>query len=262
MAKPQYEDELFSVLTSLGREVPVKGKVEDPTEKVETVDTDVEISKILPSASPSSVSIRNCFRHPDAHPVLLDLVLLRKYGVDFLGWQGETLEHVVPQDFSSSLSHVNLSKIQACKTLHLVDSFWNQWEVFSWLTMALNGIPPDFEIMQVPTTAMAAVAVDIANRVRTDVPWSGEVKAFIRTLMEHDGIHVTLSPLEFVDPTSIEAINIPLITSRWGDVRASNKVPQEESVEGEQLRRMLVVHNYVREFQDKLRDQLEILRHV
>jgi hypothetical protein len=226
------------------------------------VDTDVEIQTVTTSASPSTVTVKNCFRHPEAHPLILDMVLLRRYGPEFLGWQAETLEHVIPQDFGTSLSHVNQSKIQACRTLHLVDSFWQQWEVFSWLTMALNGVPPDFEIMQVPTVAQAAVAIDIAARIRTDVPWSSEVKTFLQSVMDHDGVHVAVAPFDIIQPSPLDTVNTAEILTRWPDVRATNRIPTDETVEGEQLRRLLTVYDYVRDYQNRLRAQLEILRHV
>ena len=34
----------------------------------------------------------NLFQHPDAHPFVLDLALLRKYGPEWMQWEPDTLE--------------------------------------------------------------------------------------------------------------------------------------------------------------------------
>ena len=49
------------------------------------------------------VTASNIWRHPDAHPIVLDLLLLRAYGPDWLLWEAETLQHLVPQDFKTQV---------------------------------------------------------------------------------------------------------------------------------------------------------------
>jgi hypothetical protein len=259
----RYEDELFHLLKGLGDPTHAGRLIrEDATEVVETFDAPKEIAAVVAShpAKTSSVTLRNCFHHPDAHPLLLDVLLLRKYGPEFLGWEVETLEHHIPKDFgTSAVSHVNLAKIQACRALHNVDSPWERWEVFTWVAVALNGIPPDFEVLQIPTVAQALVAIDIADRVRQDVPWAREVEIFVDALFRHDGVFFELPPADFLH---IIAPNVDrqAIQARWPSIRASRTIPTDETIEGEQLRRLLTVHEYVLDHQERLLSQLEILR--
>jgi hypothetical protein len=205
-----------------------------------------------------SVNLRNIMKHYNAHPVALDILMTQKYGVDWLLWEPETIELRVPQDFRTNISFVNLSKLQAMRTMHLVDSFWLRWEVFCWCTMALNGVPPDFEVMQVPTVAQCMVAVDIANRVRDDVDWSTEVKTYIAMVHRHDEILVPQAPLDFVKvDTDGLPIDVPNILKRWQDVRTSEKPPIGDTAEDEQLRRMLDVHKILEDSRANLRQQLK-----
>lgn len=263
MSKANFENELFSILKGLQVGEKAPGPHEDPTEMVETVDVDREIARVAKPVASGTVTARNCFHHPDAHPLVLDLLLLRRYGPEFLSWDAEALEHVIPQDFRvSSVSHVNMAKIQACRTLHLVDSPWERWEVFGWVAMSLNGVPPDFELMQVPTVAQAMVAADIFNRIRTDVSWSEELRQYLATIFRHDEMYFPMPPLQFVDLPVPDAIDPMKVNTQWPSVRGSKQPPQGETVEDEQLRRMLTSYLYMVDFQDRLRAQLEILHNA
>lgn len=147
----------------------------------------------------SNVTSKNILKHPDAHPIVLDLLFLQKYGPEWLGWEGETLQHLAPQDFGHPLSDLNLSKAQACKTLHMVDTYWQRWEVFLWCTMPFNSFFPDFNVMQVPTVAQCLVSIDVANRIRNDVDWSSEVLGFLEAVYQHDGIYKVIAPTPALD---------------------------------------------------------------
>jgi hypothetical protein len=210
-----------------------------------------------------SPTTRNIFQHPDAHPFILDLLLLRKYGPDWLTWEPETIEMRLRADYGQTLSDINLHKLQAVKTLHFVDTFWNQWEVFTWCTMALNGVPPDFLVLQVSTVSQCMIAVDIANRIRQDVPWSPEVKSFISTVFIHDGVMYPIEPLDFVDvPWQDYPVDVDAIKAKWPEVRASDKAPSDDSVTSEQLRRLLDIRGHLEESRALLRAQLKLVQHV
>jgi hypothetical protein len=236
---------------------------EEPTEELEVLDrTELPVDGHH-AAAPSTVTAGNLFRHPDTHPVILDLTLLKKYGPEWLGWEPETVEALVPDDFHTSISDVNLSKIQACKALHLVDDFWTRWEVFGWCTMALNGIFPDFKVLQVPSVAQCMIAVDIARQIRDDVEWSTEVKAYLSSVHLHDGLLVPQPPLEFVHvDASAYPVDVEEVRKKWPDMSVGLHAPKGESVEAEQLRRMQQVHQALEESRVSFRSQLPLVSHV
>jgi hypothetical protein len=236
---------------------------QDPTEEVETSAKEEAAQSHGPEVGHPAVTLKNIFRHPDAHPIVLDLLLLKKYGPDWYGWEAEVLQMHVPQDFGGTMSELVLSKIQAIKTLHLVDFFWHQWEIFCWCTMPFNGIPPDFEIMQVPTVAQCMVSVDIANQLRDDVEWSSEIEKYLEVVHRHDGIFVPQEPLDFVhvdtDGLVVDPKEIMLL---WPAVKVSGKMPTAETVTAEQLRRMLIVRSHLEDSKKQLREQLRLVSHA
>jgi hypothetical protein len=214
-------------------------------------------------APPAPPTFINLFQHPAAHPYVLDLALLRQYGPEWMEWERETLEAQVPLDFrTSGISDLNMQKLNAVKTLHYVDTFWQNWEVFVPCVMALNSLFPDFRVMQVPTTAQCAVAVDIANRIREDVAWSDEMKVYLEIVHRHDDIFCAVDPLGFVQ---IDTEGLPVdcqeLSRLWPAVRKAGKAPSDESVISEQLRRLLIVHEMVKESQAHLASQLPLLLH-
>lgn len=209
----------------------------------------------------AKVTIINLFQQPEAHPVVLDLVLLRKYGAEWMTWEPETLVWRIPQDFrTSGVSDLNLNKIQAMKTLHYNDNFWRQWEVFNWCAQTFNNLYPNFEVMQVPSSAQLMVAVSTAANVRSDVAWSDEVKSFMSNACRHDGIFYPAAPLDFLEVGAFNGlVDGAAVAARWPDVRRSGRMPTKDAIVDEQLRRMLEAHNFLEGDRTRLQDQLSLV---
>lgn len=244
---------------------------EEPTIVIETTQGDEAENPTQPPlkqqverAKVSNVSFVNLFRSPDTHPLVIDLVLLQKYGSSWLGWELETILHRITEDFHTpTVADVNVEKLQACKTLHLVDDFWSRWEVFLPCCAALNGSFADFQRMQVPEVAECMVAVDIANRIRDDVRWSDEVKTYLGVVHRHEGILCPVPPLDFV---SVDVAGLPVdcaqVRARWPLVRSTAQAPTGDTIEDEQLRRLLSSWAFLEVQRGRLRSQLSILQHV
>lgn len=218
---------------------------------------------LVVTSKPSTVTASNLLQHRESHPYVLDLALLKRYGPEWFGWEHETLELRTGQDFAAPVGALNYEKLQAVKTLHYVDTFWTNWEVFAPCAMALNDLFPDFEMMQVPTVAQCAVAIAISKLIREDVPWSDEMKLYLESVHRFNSVLCPTAPLDFVsvDVTGLP-INVEEIHTRWPFVRRSGVVSDgDDSVEAEQLRRMLVVHTALMEDRERLRAQLPLLLH-
>lgn len=258
MPGPDHESAFLSALESIGLKASVPSSTDAEPEVTEKGSKDHPSSTSSVPAPPTTVTAENLWRHPDAHPIALDLLLLRQYGPEWLAWEAETLRTLIPEDFrTQSVSELNISKLQACRTLHLVDAFWERWEVFIACAMPFNSEFPDFVTMQVPTVAQCLVAADAAGHIRTDVEWSSEMKAYFEAVYEHDGIFLTLPPLESIALIVPEEIDRKSLALRWADVKASGRAPTGETVLDEQLRRLLVANGYLEESRARLQQQLQ-----
>lgn len=261
MPTPDNESAFLEALQSIGAKAPLPPATvnPDPTEEIEAGDADRPTATTRVPEPPTKVTASNLWRHPDAHPIALDLLMLKKYGPEWLGWEVETIRHLIPEDFKTpSVSELNIAKLQACKTLHLVDAFWERWEVFIACLMPFNSEFPDFRIMSVPTVAQCLVACDAAQRIRQDVEWSTEMKAYFTTVYEHDGIFIPLPPINFVSPAVPDELDKAAVERRWPEVRASGQAPTGETPVDEQLRRLLVAHGYLEESRTRLQTQLSL----
>lgn len=242
---PDYERAFLDALQTIGASQPPPA---DDGEK-----------EVVAEAPPAAVTAKNIWHHPDAHPIALDMQMLRHFGPEWLAWEPETLQILVPEEFkTSALSDLNLAKLQACKVLHLVDPFWQRWEVFVACTMPFNGVFPDFHVMQVPTVAQCLVACDVAKRIRNDVEWSEEMKAYVGQVYNHDGIYFPLPPADFATFEVPESIDQKAIAERWPAIRASGVAPKGQTVLDEQLRRLLVANGFLEESRLRLQQQLRL----
>lgn len=215
----------------------------------------------VPIPTAPQLRLNNVFQHPASNPLVLDLLLLRKYGPNWLEWEPESLQLALQTDFSG-VSDLNLHKVQACRALHEVDSFWVRWEVFVWCTMALNGVFPDFENAQVPTALEMMIAVDVANRIRDDISWSDEVKEYIKHAAVFDGYMFLPKPLDFIDTDAASyGINTDAVQSLLREAVQGKRLT-EDSVEAEQVRRRLFLEEQYKTYLNNLRSQLPLVSHV
>jgi len=264
MTRITFEEELQKVVMQLKEKPELVGSTAtnaDPTSVLETIDSSSQGHDIAAPAPSSNVTLKNLYMHPEAHPVVLDLAMLLRYGAEWLTWEPETVQHAVAVDLKG-LSHLNFSKLMAMKTLHLSDAPWKQWEVFLLCAMPLNGLFPDFDNMQVPSVSQCLVAVDIMKRTR-DMAWSDEVKTYLSVVHRHDGVLCTQPPLDFVkvDTSGID-IDCDEVTRRWPDVKKSGKPPTEMTMVDEQLRRLLICYENLQEHMDQLRHQLPLVQNA
>jgi hypothetical protein len=253
------KDFLFNLVTPDGTRQKLANLILEmlEDEEEEIIETDEESAAEKTAALPPPPHI-NLFQHPDSHPAVLDILLLQKYGPEWMVWEPETLQLRIPKDFhTQDVSDLNMAKIQAMKTLHFVDTPWKQWEVFVWCCMPLNGLFPDFEMMQVPTVAQCLVAIDMFNTVRGDVTWSDELKTYLATVWRHEGMFCPTDPAEFVtvDKTATD-IDCDKIMESWGHVRKTGLPPPDDTADAEQLRRMHDAHQYLTESRDLFERQL------
>lgn len=147
-------------------------------------------------AAPKPVTPRNLFSHPDTHPVVLDLALMKVFKLEWFSWLSDTLFHEIEREFKTPIAEVNRIKLMAAKTLHVTDAFWTEWEVFEKIIAGLNGIVPQMEIMQPPDLAALYAGIDIASGIRQE-SFDDEVKRYCAAVIVNEGVTYAAPPLEF-----------------------------------------------------------------
>jgi hypothetical protein len=153
---------------------------------------------VAPKAEPQAKSptSRSVFSHPEAHPIALDIVLMKNFQLDWLEWLPETLFAEIEHTFKTSIADINRVKILAVQTLHVTDSYWNNWEIFEKTIWALNGMIPQVKVMQPPDLSILMAGVDIANGIRKE-KYEEEVSRYCAAVFLNENVHYAPEPLDF-----------------------------------------------------------------
>jgi hypothetical protein len=188
--------------------------------------------------------------------------MLHRYGPAWLDWDILVLKRALLEDFGvkEPAEHV-LNKMQACRTLHVIDTFWTDWHIFSPCALALNGVSPDFEEMQTANAGECLMAADCALRVRSDIDYSLEVRTYIGVLFRHDDVLVSQEPLVDIpiDSAGLD-VDVPEIGRQWPEVRRTGVVTSRDPRVRVQLERMLGCYRYLEGWRAQLDQQLKVLR--
>ena len=146
---------------------------------------------------PVPFSRKNAFIHHDAHPLLLDLLLLNNFSVEWLAWEPETLWSEIQRVFKQPpLPAHNRNKIQAVRTAHVVESPWEDWETFTVVSQSLNNNLPNFQVLHKPTPAQVMNTVKVLGRIRK-LTFSDEVQKFIAACFLDESIYYLPKPMSF-----------------------------------------------------------------
>ena len=182
------EQDFLSKLKEVGNvhpTAPSEGSIAEMVVK----ENDPDISK--------PVTIRTLFTHHDTHPIVLDLSLMRQFGLDWLTWDVSTLWSEIKTEFKTEISELSRSKIQTVRTCHVSPMPWTKWQVFEKVMQGLNNNIPTFELMQAPTLEQLYAGVDIMETIRK-VDFSDEVKLYMASAVHLEEVAYVPEPLDFI----------------------------------------------------------------
>lgn len=241
MAERQHEDDLYQLLRGVNKnevaprgtdavqpavasydtliEPPIKDATpeedeptNEPTDKVPEEDGQPQSPE--GGADYKPFTLRSVFAHHDSHPLLMDMLLLEKYGLDWLTWEPETLWDAISEDFKTTVSTNNASMIQAAKTCHLVETPWVAWEIFVPVCQAFNNNIPNFRTFFKPTIPQTMFAVEVMNSI-DDRKFSEELERFVAAVFLDASVFYLPPPVDFAQKM---AMQIEYRCSRCGRV--------------------------------------------
>lgn len=155
--------------------------------------------------SKSTLSPARALRQADTHPLVLNLLLIKEFGPDYLQWEPETLWFECERTWGG-ISEGNKAKVQAVRTCYSTDQPYERWEIFSPVVVAFYGHPPRFDLVQLPSPQKVAGALDIMSNIREKKKVSDEVYKYAAAVMAHAGMVYGAGPLapanKFLKPFS------------------------------------------------------------
>ena len=157
----------------------------------------LDVTKAPAPVQASLEPIIRFFSFHDAHPVALTLVLMEKFGTEWLEWEPDTLRREILTTFrATSVSEQNWQKIQAVRVLTSTMGFWNEWHIFEKIIQALNNNVPRFDITQRCTLSQLMAGVDIANTIRRET-YNDETQRYVAACALDEGAVYLPAPLDF-----------------------------------------------------------------
>ena len=142
------------------------------------------------------VTSKNIWRHPNAHPLVLTLLLLDRYKQEYLSWEPETLRGMLKRD-NILISDSVWTKILAARVILMSPAPWRQWEQFHWVVTGLGGKPPNFVFMERPEIGFVMAGVDTMKMVDRKRPFAEDITKFTAAVLRDRGIAYAPPPLQF-----------------------------------------------------------------
>lgn len=189
------------------------------------IDWQIERDKVadfVPESARVVVTATNIWRHPDAHPLVLLMLVLNRYGQDALDWEVETLRQTIEKD-GIQLSQSAWTKILAARLLLLSPSPWRQWNVFHLTARGLAGIAPNFHYLEEPDLGHLFLLADCMKITDPSRETSDEVDKYAAAALRQDGQPWAPPPLTFaqreLESPELECRNCGAIHRDDGDTR-------------------------------------------
>ena len=204
---------------------------------------------------------RAAFTSLETHPLVLDLILLREFGVEYLAWEAETLWTEIEKTWGTTTSEVNKNRIQAIRTCHVRSSPYREWEVFENVACALNGVAPRFDLLQRPSAPHAASALDMLQQIRDDAPISDEIYRYCAAVLLDTGVAWGPGPLvpanKYVAPHVGKELQ-----ERVAHLVGKGRIPSFDGTTNEddtQVMKSVAIQDYCAFLSDQLLRQVELL---
>jgi hypothetical protein len=126
------------------------------------------------------------WRVAEAHPLVLLIQVLDRYGEESFDWAPEVLRATMLRD-GIDPSGANWTKILAARVLVQSPSPWRQWEVFHWVCCGLSGKQPNITYLEMPVIGNLMAGLDMMKIVDPSRVTSVEVDKFIAATLRDDG---------------------------------------------------------------------------
>lgn len=136
------------------------------------------------------------WRHPQASPAVLTLMLLDRYGEEYAEWEPEALLGTLKKDGIETSQPVR-TKILASRVCLISPSPWRQWEAFHWVCRGLAGEPPNFVYLEEPEMGHLVVGIEFMQMVDPEREPGWDVDKFIAATFRHEGVPYLPPPLDF-----------------------------------------------------------------
>ena len=191
----------------------------------------------------------------DLELITINKILIKKYGLDYVNWESETLKEAVIDDFQS-LGDMSWQKMQAGRLLLKNSAAWEEWEVFENVCCAVLGEPAIFSQTQPPEPEDMAITLETLKLVARH-KFHKDVLGYIAAACIFDGLWSLPDPLFIAqdvikDHDRFNGINRDFVSPKLAAKGRSKVYVRPGNMAEAQANRMISVTTAVTEFKQKL----------
>lgn len=188
------------------------------------------------------------FRNYVQPKVYKDL-LEKTFGVDWLGWEPETVLQEIYRVFSVNPPSLIRDKIFATQTFLNTDLFWEDVMAFEDIILAFGDRHVDPDLVQVCLPGELAYGVIVAEALKKKKDFVSDITSYVRACHIEAGVLVYHPVLKFAQPKYPDEFRkgiVAAVEKRIADGAAVSEIDHENPVEV-QLAKALDVNEYVQE---------------
>lgn len=120
--------------------------------------------------------------------------------LDILKDRNELLEPDTIRQLQPEASESEIQKILAMAVLYKTQHFWENMYSFEDIVQGLNGISPNFELLQGVTPEYIWYALDIAQRLFPEHEFAKEIQEYCRFMFNAEGVFIYHPYLKMDNP--------------------------------------------------------------
>lgn len=206
---------------------------------------------------PEEVVIYHPIGDPETGPSQILSYLTSQWKMDWVNWEPETIFTEIEKAYSVSPPVSTQEKILAMSVLYNSQAFWEDWQAFQAVTVALAGRQARFDDVQIVSLPEMMASVRMAQSL--GAPHTGEVVSefspevlgYIAATAANEGIvylpeplHVAQNYLNSLSPQTV--VDLDTVAAEWRKYSAlapgvASAMPIDESPLGVQIARLLAL---------------------
>jgi len=132
--------------------------------------------------------VKRLLESQETMALTLYLILMKKYGEEWLSWEPLTIYLELRDDFSCEPSTVTMDRISAVQVLMTSSSFYTDLYGFTGICNTLAEGTPSFSLINPVTVAEAAWAVTEAGLLREPLPFAPTIRSYVKVILEMEGM--------------------------------------------------------------------------
>jgi hypothetical protein len=191
-------------------------------------------------------------------PVSQHVFCLKQLGADYWMWDPETRKISLKRK-GIELTLEGENKLEAIVTLLCTDLPWLHFECFEKVTKGLNGEIPDFVTIEKCLPHEIVYSIHIFKGLKPNEKFSLEVKNYIAACLYENGNSIIPKSLTFIKPQFDKLVeNKPLVKHfQQLDLTKEEVIKKalSSSDYGPQVKKLLIITNYLRQKEEKLRKE-------